>query len=190
MAQRGQLVPAGLEHHHVALQIAAHVVERRLQRMAHAGLRGEVDHAVDALVVAARKRGDRREVGDVGLGEGEAGMRLQPLQARPLQPRVVVAVEAVDPEHLLVAGEQGLCDVIADEAGAAGDQDRHAGRPSVGSRVGSSTDRRAADSSWPTVTSSFRVENLAQIDPRVAILEAPRGLLVAERPVKARARRT
>jgi hypothetical protein len=50
-------------------------------------------------------------------------MRLQPLQPRVLQRRVVVAVQIVDPDHRLPARQQALRRVEADEAGRAGDED-------------------------------------------------------------------
>ena len=112
----------------MALEIAADVVEGRLQRVAHAGLGGEVQDARDGVPVAARERRDRLEIGDVGRLEGEAGVRPQTLEPRPLQRRVIVAVEVVDAEHRLAAREQGQADVEADEAGAAGDQNRHGAR--------------------------------------------------------------
>jgi hypothetical protein len=65
-------------------------------------------------------------VGQVQLVEGEgarrriAGQRHQP---RPLQRRIVVGIEVVEPDHRLAARQQGAAEMRADEAGRAGHQD-------------------------------------------------------------------
>ena len=87
-------------------------------------------------VISRRWRGERahpRAVGDVELGEGEAGIACEPRQPGALERRIVVAVDVVDADHPLATAEQSEADVVADEAGAAGDHDRHAS-PSSSSR--------------------------------------------------------
>ena len=92
--------------------------------MAHAGLGGQMDDAVDvAMPVGQRQHGFA--VGNVGLEEGEALVLAQRLQAGELQDRVVVGAEIVDADHRLAARQQGAGDVAADEAGGAGDEDGH-----------------------------------------------------------------
>jgi hypothetical protein len=97
--------------------------------MADAGLRGQVHDAGDLVPGASGEALDRLEVGDIGLLEREARVPAQALEPRGLERRVVIAVEVVEPQHRLAAPEQGEAHVIADEARAAGDQDRHGARP-------------------------------------------------------------
>ena len=92
-----------------------------LQRMAHPGLRGEVDHLAGAGAFEHRRH--RRRVGQVDAVEFEVLVGPQSRQARLFQGRVVVVVEVVDPDHPMALGQQALADMHADEAGGAGDQD-------------------------------------------------------------------
>src|SRR5215469_15464179 len=52
-------------------------------------------------------------------------MSLQLIEPRGLELRIVVAVQVVEPDHLLAALEEPLRRVIADEARRAGDQNLH-----------------------------------------------------------------
>ena len=94
--------------------------------MAYACLGGQMDDPVDVRV--GREGGLHRiAVGDIELREGKALDGLQRRAPRLLERRVVVGIEVVEAEHPLAAGEQGLGDVRADEAGCAGDDDGHPG---------------------------------------------------------------
>src|SRR5919106_3090818 len=53
-------------------------------------------------------------------------MVLEPGETSALECRIVVAVDVVDADHPFAAGEQCEADVVADEAGATGNDDRHA----------------------------------------------------------------
>jgi hypothetical protein len=128
MLEPGQLVPARLQHHHVPIQVAVHIVERGREGVTHACLRGEVDHAGDFAAMPTREPLHACAARDVELGEGEPGAVRQPGKAGELERRIVVVVDIVDADHPLTAAEQGEADVVADEPGATRDHDRHAAR--------------------------------------------------------------
>ena len=75
-----------------------------LQRVAHAGLRGEVDDAVEAL--CGEELLHAGAVGHVELDEAEARVRRQPRQAVLLELHVVVVVEVVQADDLVAARQQ------------------------------------------------------------------------------------
>ena len=93
------------EADHVAIDIGMGI----LQRIAHTGLRREVDHALRAF---------RREQGGNALAIGD-------IQPRQLEARTVIIVEVVHPDHFVAARQQQLADVHADKPGGAGDQYFH-----------------------------------------------------------------
>ena len=117
-----RVVPARLEDVEEAGDVRADVLVRIRQRVAHAGLRREVDDAIEAFL--REQRVDRGPVGDVELVEREVGV-LELLQPRELEVDVVVLVEVVESDHGVAAREQALRDVHADETGGAGDEDFH-----------------------------------------------------------------
>ena len=49
----------------------------------------------------------------------------QPVQPRLLQPHIIVVVQVVDADDRIAPRQQRLGNMVADEAGAAGDQDLH-----------------------------------------------------------------
>ena len=96
------------------------------QRVAHAGLRGEVDDAIEAFS-AAKSAIDGRAVGDVELARSESPRASSSCVSRAsLSVDVVVVVQVVEPDDGVAALEQAPRDVHADEAGGAGDEDFHA----------------------------------------------------------------
>jgi hypothetical protein len=119
------VVAAGLQDVHEADDVALDVGVWILQRVAHAGLRGEVDHPLRPEVGEGRV--ERGAVLQRRAQEREPGQWCQPRQPRFLQPRVVVVVEVVVAEHLVAARQQALAEFRTDEAGGAGDEDAHDG---------------------------------------------------------------
>ena len=117
------VVPAALEDVGEADDIAVDVGVRVDQRVAHAGLRGQVHDAVELLLREQRR--DALAVGHVHLHEAEVRVRRQARQPILLESRVVVVVEVVQAHDLVPARQQELRDVHADEAGRAGDEDFH-----------------------------------------------------------------
>ena len=134
-------VAAAFEHVHEADDVAVDVGVRVLQRIAHAGLRGEVDHAVEATGLEELRHA--RTVGHVELDEAEALVRRQPRQPGLLEADVVVVVEVVEADDLIAARQQAQRGGHADEAGGAGEQNFHGWmRPAVRARL------RSVDSFW------------------------------------------
>jgi len=90
-----------------------------------AGLRGQVDDAGDAGRLALQGGRERAALRQVQPLEAEARPGLQARQARLLQRRVVVGIQAVDAEHGLAARQQPFGHGSADESRHAGYQDGH-----------------------------------------------------------------
>ena len=148
MAHAG--VPAAFQHVEEAVEVAGGVGSRVLQRVAHAGLGGEMDHQIETS--GGEKRVHARRIGEVELVEGEARIR-EPGEAVMLQPRVVIGVQVVEPDHLPAFGEQTQRDGAADETGNAGDE--NAGHTAPGATRASA--RSACPcASWPPRASPRR----------------------------------
>src|SRR3569832_1976807 len=90
------VIAAALEHVEKADEIGIGVGVRLLDRMAHAGLGREM-HDLRETMLRKQPR-DRLAIGKIGLDEGEARVVLQQRQARPLQCRIVIGVEIVEPD--------------------------------------------------------------------------------------------
>ena len=112
----------------MAQNIRRDVGERIPERMPHAGLRRQMDDALDPRIGGA-ELGNRLTVGDVEALEAEPGLCKQALQSRLLQAHVVVRVQIVHAENFVAARQQRLRDMIADEPGGAGEQGGHARAP-------------------------------------------------------------
>ena len=98
------------------------LVVRIKERVAHAGLSGEV-HDMSETVRREQVR-DRGAIGEIALHELEAGVDGKLGEPRLFQRRVVVGVEIVDSDDGAAVGEQALGNMIADEPGDSGDEDR------------------------------------------------------------------
>ena len=122
------VVAAAFQHVEGAGDVAAHVGVWVLERMAHAGLRREVHHALKFL--AREERGHGRLVGEVELHEAKLRLHREAREARLLERNVVVLIQVIETDHLVTAREQPLGRVRADEAGGAGQENFHR-RPST-----------------------------------------------------------
>ena len=123
-------VPAGFDDVGEADEVAFDVGVGVFEGVANAGLGGEVDDAVEAVVCKALFHGG--PVGEVGAdavvgAAGLIGSALQLLQARFFEGGVVVVVDHVEADHGIATPQQLLCGVEADEASVAGDEDFHLG---------------------------------------------------------------
>jgi hypothetical protein len=96
-----------------------------LDRVAHSRLCPEMHDPVEFPPL--QRAVERGHVGEVDLDEAEAVVVPRTLLGDPvsLQLDAVIIVDVVDPEHLLAAAEQPGRDMMADEAGRAGHEDRH-----------------------------------------------------------------
>ena len=109
-ARRGEdevldaVVPASLEDVQEALRLASTYACGLDERVAHARLGREVDHALRLRLgeEAAHAVG----VGDVEALEAKAARAAQEIEPRFLQPRVVVVVDVVDADDVVAAVEQ------------------------------------------------------------------------------------
>ena len=118
------MVPAAFQHVEEAGHVAVDIGVRVPQRVAHAGLGGEVHDAIERLRSSNSLLMPSRSAKS-SWRNAKPGCGLKPRQPRLLQRRIVVVVEVVDADDLVAAREQSLADVHADEAGATGDQDFH-----------------------------------------------------------------
>ena len=117
------VVAAAFEQVGEADDVGLHVGVRILQRVAHAGLRGEVDDGVE--VAFFEQVFGHHAVGDVVFEEAEVGVGLQLFQSRELERRIIVVVEVVDADDFVAALEQNLCNMHADKTGGASNQNFH-----------------------------------------------------------------
>lgn len=119
-----RVVPAGLQYVEEAHEVTVHIGLRVLYRVAHAGLRGQVHHDVEAVLGEDPLHQGR--VGEVTPHEGEAaiGIRLpQHREACLLDARVVVAVHVVQADDDVVGRlKQPLYQERAYETCRAGNQ--------------------------------------------------------------------
>ena len=120
---------AALDDVQEAGDVALHVQMRVLGGIADAGLGGKVHDPGEAFAAEQGLHG--LAVRKLDLLEAEVRIALQQLQARELQPRIVVGVEVVEAGHVLAALQQRARGVKADETGRTGDQELHALRQTV-----------------------------------------------------------
>ena len=113
-----------LEHHQVAHHVGLDVDIGIDQRMTHAGLRGQMDDAIDVGMPLGQPENSLpgRRCRPRG---SEALVLAQGLQARELQHRVVVVAEIVDAEDRFAPRQQCPRDVRTDEAGGTGYKNGH-----------------------------------------------------------------
>ena len=87
-------VPAALEDVEETDKVGIDIIMRRLDRMAHAGLRGQVDDHLGPTL--GKDRLDRRPVGQIGAHLAKAGEVVEDLQPVLFQRGVVIVVHVVD----------------------------------------------------------------------------------------------
>ena len=120
---RHLVVAAAFQDVHEADDVAVDIGMRVFDRVAHAGLGGEVDDAVEFFF--GEELFDALAIGDIHLHEAEAGVRLQARQAVALELRVVVIIQIVEADHLVTPRQQALGGMHADKARRPGYQHLH-----------------------------------------------------------------
>ena len=90
------------------------------QRVAHAGLRGQMNHIGKAML--GEQRGDRVPIGDIALDETKSVVRGEHRAARVFQTGIVVGVQIVEIDDTVPILEQPPCHVKANKAGGSGHQ--------------------------------------------------------------------
>src|SRR3569623_299730 len=116
------IAPAALEHVEETLQIGIGVSVRTVDRVADAGLRGEMHDGGKPMLV--EQRGNRGTVGKIGLHKGKAGIGTQDSEPCPFQRGIIIVVDVVEADDLSTFAKKLPGDVKADEAGCARDQNR------------------------------------------------------------------
>jgi hypothetical protein len=109
-----------LQHGQMADQIRLCVGERVLDRIADAGLGGQVDHRADVGWNGSLEGG---VVGDVAFDEAKAVSLCQQRQTVALEGDGIIVVQVVDASDGDALVEQRVGDMEADEAGGAGQED-------------------------------------------------------------------
>ena len=117
------VVAAAFQHVAEAYQIGADIGGRVLQAVAHSGLGGQVDHMTEAL--RRKEPFQACAVGQIRLDKAEAGPPFQPGQPIPLELHLIVIIAVVQPHNTVTVRHETLCEVVADEAGDAGDKHMH-----------------------------------------------------------------
>ena len=121
---RGLDGPGELEDHQRRREIGVQIVEWRFDGMPDSGLRREMNDPIDASILQRRHR---RWIRKVHFLERESIMSLQPRETARLECGIVVVVERIDAQHIVPPRQQRGGDMMADEAGSAGDEDLHGG---------------------------------------------------------------
>ena len=113
----------GFEDVHEADEVALDVDMRVGDRVPDTGLRGQVDHHVEAFVGA--QAGQPLEIRQITFLEAKAGSTRQPGQPVVLQLHRVIRVEIVQADDFIAPFQQQGADVAANESGRAGDEILH-----------------------------------------------------------------
>ena len=92
-------------------------------RIAHACLRRQMHHAIDAAL--AKGRGKCAVGGDVGAYHAKIRILRKLGCARFLERNVVIRIEIVEAHDVLAAREQRFCNRKPDESGSSGDKHAH-----------------------------------------------------------------
>src|SRR5690606_24990498 len=104
--------------------VGVDVRARVFERIAHAGLGGEIDYAIGA--VFAKRAFEQRRVRDVAAYFTKALAFVQPCQTRFLERDIVIVVDVVHADHAIAAVDECVRHVRSDESGGAGNQYLHA----------------------------------------------------------------
>src|SRR5262245_55352465 len=114
------MVPASFEDVQEPDEIAVDVRVRIGERVANAGLRGEMDDAIEAFF--AEQPFQAFAITEFLAHQAKARMWRKTRKPRLLQRRIVVVIDVVQADDFVAAREQSLAGVISDEPGSAGDQ--------------------------------------------------------------------
>src|SRR6478752_1820356 len=114
---------AALEHRQEAPDIGIDISLRMMERVADAGLRGEMDDALGLLI--GKDSFHHLPVGKVSLDEMESVAAFEPREPRLFQRDIIIGTHIVEADHLIPAIEQPGRRMEPNEAGGAGDQNTH-----------------------------------------------------------------
>lgn len=108
------VVAAAFQNIEKAYEVCVGIIVRMFDRMPHAGLRRQMDDA--SKTMAGEELRDLCTVGKIGLHELEAVMTPQDVEARPLQRRIVIFIQVVEPDDTPRLAQQRAGNVKPDEA--------------------------------------------------------------------------
>ena len=108
----------------MAFDIGMGVGVRIGQRIAHTGLRRQVNDAGDIAVLGDQVF-HRSPVGDIQAFEAETVVAAKHIKARLLQRNVIVIIEIIDTDNLVAPLKKRARGMETNESGGAGNQDSH-----------------------------------------------------------------
>ena len=114
------VVAAAFQNMRETNDVAVHVSERILDRVAHTRLRGEVDDAFG--FVRGERIGNGFWVGQIGAYVGVIRMIHKPREARFFDGWVIVIIVVIEPDDAITPREQTLGQRRSDEPGRTGDE--------------------------------------------------------------------
>jgi hypothetical protein len=115
------IVPAAFQDVLEAPDIRVDIDVGMAQRVTHARLRSQVDHAREAFTL--EQAGDARPIGKIKALEPETGLLLEDRETSVLDLGIVVVVDIVEADDRPARRQQALGDMEADETGATRDED-------------------------------------------------------------------
>jgi hypothetical protein len=114
------IAPAPFQNVDKTLEVGVDVSMGMIDRMAHPGLRREVNHHRKSM--PGKQLSHRRTIRQVGLDELEPRILAQDIEPRLLQRRVIVMIETVQTDNVAALSQQLTGDVKADETRRTRDQ--------------------------------------------------------------------
>ena len=109
------IVAAPLQHVDETFDVRIDIGVRVFQRIAHAGLRREMDD--HRKTVVRKQRLHRAAIGKIEFLETEIGLAFQDFETRLLQLRIVIVVDDIETDDVAAVRQQTLRNVKPDEAG-------------------------------------------------------------------------
>ena len=113
---------AAFKHVYETGEVGINVVMRRFKRMAHARLRGEVDHLLETVL--GKQRRNAGTVIEIELAEAKRVVTGERGKTGAFERRVVIGIQIVDAENAASRGRKLSRDMKPYETGGAGHQDR------------------------------------------------------------------
>ncbi len=114
------VVPASLQHIEKAFEIGVGIGMRMIDRIAHPGLRGEMDHLFKPML--RKQRTDGRPIRQIRLHETETRFRPEQIETGLLECRIVIIIHVVKTDDVTAFGQQLTRHMKADKSRRASNQ--------------------------------------------------------------------
>jgi len=121
------VVPAAFQHVEEAGHVAGHIDMRVGRGVPHAGLGGQIDHALGSM--GGESLFHCRPVGQIDGQLDEVGMIEVACETSALQLGIIIVIEAVDADYPVATLQEPQTGGRTDESGAAGDHHFHGTAP-------------------------------------------------------------